>query len=452
MRIIFFILILLLVHSSSFSQKTWLNVQDFGRLEEGSFITENIDGSFVISTHHTIQSNDTSQAALTKIDSNGNLIWFKPYVKNSCLGGMFKHIPMDSGYFCLSSIMSPNYSCNAAPTPPPVDPQILVIKTDELGNEILSQTYGLVGTNMIDDAREMIRANGKNFFIGGHQLYRPIIYKITENGDTLFTKKWTFGESITAMHKVNDNYFLATMSLNTAISLMAIDSLGNVLWTQYHSPYPCTNIKPTPDGNFILQINDYNTFRLIKVDVNGNLIWNKTFPGQEMWDLEVLNEEEYIITSFKGISKINSNQEVLWHRTPYPDTVFGVYDIHLVSDGGILITGSTKSLDFYVMKLDCDGNTEWNSESCSETINNIEILIYPNPATDILTIKLPQDMSERQVDIQIIDMLGRIVLNKSFYDSNTLLINLDNYSKGVYVVNVIQNNLKLKTEKIIKEQ
>lgn len=448
MRAIEFILFFLSI-GAVHAQKTWLNIQDFGPLDAGTHIIENNDGSFVISMIHSTPSDDTTQAALVKIDAFGNLIWFKNYPRNSCSGGIDKILKTsDGGFIGIGSTNLPGNFCGFSPNPPPDDAEILLIRTDANGDKIYDKTLGTPATYNYDYADDIIHAEGNNYFICGSYIYRPILHKINENGDTLFTKKWDYGQSLTAMYKINDNYYLAAISYNTVASLMALDSIGNVLWLQKHNSYPCTNIKPTPDGNFILQYEDANGVRLIKVDVNGNLIWNKTYSGQYEFDIEILNDDEYLITSFSGFSKINSSQEVLWNSSPYPDTNYSVHDIHLASDGGILITGRTKNIDFYAMKLDCEGNVEWSTESCNP-VPEYEYNLYPNPAQNQITITFADWNQNDMLVFRIYTLEGKLVGN---YHSNSSYneLELSNLSSGAYFLQIERNGQYFKTEKIVK--
>lgn len=202
-------------------------------------------------------------------------------------------------------------------------------------------------------------------------------------------KKYNFGEYITAMHKVNDNYYLAAINSSSTTSLVAFDSLGTILWNKFYNSNVTTHIKPSPDGNFILLVHQLSGARVLKVDVGGNLIWDNFMLGQRSYDIEVLSDSEYLITSNKGFSKINDLGEVVWNKKHLPDTVYVLSDILKVSDGGIFLTGRTKDLRFYGIKLDCEGNLEWDSEICSPTVFQ-DLLVYPNPTQNEVTFQLPK--------------------------------------------------------------
>ena len=73
-------------------------------------------------------------------------------------------------------------------------------------------------------------------------------------------------------------------------------------------------------------------------------------------------------------------------------------------------------------------------------INNVSI--YPNPTSDVLNISTnSNDLSE----LIIKDITGKVVLNQNF--NSKIIINTENYAKGVYIIDV-RNNLGIVSEKI----
>ncbi len=72
-------------------------------------------------------------------------------------------------------------------------------------------------------------------------------------------------------------------------------------------------------------------------------------------------------------------------------------------------------------------------------INNSEINVYPNPFSDEITLELDIDEGE-QVEIDIIDMMGKTVL-KRIVTSSKSLIDLSTLSNGVYTISIFNNGL-----------
>ena len=100
----------------------------------------------------------------------------------------------------------------------------------------------------------------------------------------------------------------------------------------------------------------------------------------------------------------------------------GVYYVEVIDQDGCV--GISNSINFIVESV--------NSE------NNI-FTIYPNPTTDWITIKTNTNIDS---DITIINVFGEIVYTISSNDllDNYERINLENISKGMYILQLINNN------------
>lgn len=82
--------------------------------------------------------------------------------------------------------------------------------------------------------------------------------------------------------------------------------------------------------------------------------------------------------------------------------------------------------------------------------NKIESFsIYPNPTADFFTIKTV-DLVEKGAIIRIYDLVGNLLLSNSL-DSDLKRISIENFSSGIFIINITDKNNKiLYTDKIIK--
>ncbi len=80
-----------------------------------------------------------------------------------------------------------------------------------------------------------------------------------------------------------------------------------------------------------------------------------------------------------------------------------------------------------------------------------ELLVYPNPAIDYVTVLNPF-LSSEDVSIEIIDITGKVLLEKAsvFGLSKTTQLNLTDYSKGLYILRFKAGD-KHKTIKLLVE-
>lgn len=82
--------------------------------------------------------------------------------------------------------------------------------------------------------------------------------------------------------------------------------------------------------------------------------------------------------------------------------------------------------------------------------NSISMEVYPNPATNFFSVELSLDRVSSDVNVQLVDLSGKVVSNNSFTNvkDNTLKIATDQFSAGVYIVNVFTDS-GVKTERIL---
>lgn len=79
-----------------------------------------------------------------------------------------------------------------------------------------------------------------------------------------------------------------------------------------------------------------------------------------------------------------------------------------------------------------------------ETIATEAIQLFPNPSADLINVILPD--SNEKYEIELFSSFGEMILKTSA----TNVINIENFSKGIYFLTVRQNN-KIVTKKIVKQ-
>ena len=85
----------------------------------------------------------------------------------------------------------------------------------------------------------------------------------------------------------------------------------------------------------------------------------------------------------------------------------------------------------------------------AETNLRTQLVIYPNPVSHQLTIKLPSSYSENPTQIELYNSIGQLVLSNSYTKTN-IELSLSSLPKGLYILK-IQNGEVMRTEKIIIE-
>ena len=116
---------------------------------------------------------------------------------------------------------------------------------------------------------------------------------------------------------------------------------------------------------------------------------------------------------------------------------------------GVPALGDYLTIKVYEQGNESNSSTFTLDTQTSGISHNTEtklISIYPNPATNFLTVNIANELLNSKIIIS--DLLGKIVLSETINSSNkTFLTN--NYSKGIYFYSIVNNNNIVETKKII---
>jgi len=226
---------------------------------------------------------------LIKTDRDGNEIWNKTYGEKG--DDIAEKIIQtnDGGY----AIVGYTYSFNT-----PGDPDILVVKTDGKGE---LQWYKVLGGNKTEDGNDIIETDDGYLVSGITYSYETRggwdtwLVKIDKDGNEVWNKTygwWDF-EWNAYVIRIDDGYMIAGYTLSTPTEwgdayLIKVDKDGNEVWSKKYGGQDSDQVydfKKTEDGYILAggthtySIGDFDAW-LLKVDANGNEIWNKSFGGR----------------------------------------------------------------------------------------------------------------------------------------------------------------------------
>lgn len=119
-------------------------------------------------------------------------------------------------------------------------------------------------------------------------------------------------------------------------------------------------------------------FWLVKIDTAGEMQWNKTFGGTSddyAYSIVQTNDGGYALAGFTAsfgagnrdlwLVKVDADGNPQWNKTYGGADYDGAYSLIQTSDGGYALAGITFSFgagsdDFYLVKTDANGNIQWN--------------------------------------------------------------------------------------------
>lgn len=178
--------------------------------------------------------------------------------------------------------------------------------------------------------------------------------------------------------------------------LIRVDDEGNKIWDKTYGGSGSDalhSLALLPDGHILLvgqsdspisfektdSSRGFNDIWIIKIDTLGNILWDKTYGGNE-WDsfasLIQLEDGSVIIACstqseasgeksdppIDGIDywllRINPEGEILWDKTIGNDGHDFASDLLLLPDGQFMLGGNSQN-DFHVLRMDTLGNIIW---------------------------------------------------------------------------------------------
>ena len=168
------------------------------------------------------------------------------------------------------------------------------------------------------------------------------------------------------------------------------------------------------------------------------------FDGDGKLDVAISNQAGNTISLYKNTSTVgnisfNGNVNLTTDGVPYSISAGdldgdGRTDIAVVNAGGNLMS--------VYRNLDCPlGVAEFNA--ASPVVN-----VYPNPFSNFITI---ETTTSKLFSVKVIDVLGNQIMYSAFNYANSYNMDLSGLSKGIYFLQVTDENKKVSNKKIIKE-
>ena len=252
----------------------------------GYFVQETKDGGFIVTGSTKSFGMGEELLWLVKTDGNGSLSWdktFGGFVSSSGDGGWSVDETDDGGYITTGYTQSLGSGRK----------DLWLIKTDGQGNKIWDKTFGGreddVGMSVLQsrDGGYIVAGRTASFGKGGDDIW---LLKTDSRGDRAWNA--TFGgkqdDAGFQVVELADGYAVVgrteSGSDKKKIILIKVDPDGQKLWEKTYRGSSASSLQSTADGGFIIagRIDNKKTGRdalVIKTDSTGSEEWSMTLGG-----------------------------------------------------------------------------------------------------------------------------------------------------------------------------
>ena len=381
-----------------------------------------------------------------------------------------------------------------------------IIKTNFNGDTLWTKVFSYPGdTTFIP--KSVIQTSDNGFLVAG-AIYpfinfdeRGVLLKLDSIGNMQWLKSYYNPPTqyLNGVVETIDHGFICNGGYSTSgfynfnPLLYKVDSFGNQQWqillTQSSGPDGGINIIKTKDSNYVataylrlgLFDSDSVAFRVLKINNNGGIIWQKqyltTYNGALFVGLAennnlfiaggVDNNQTQYVDGF--IMKLDVNGDSLWYRT------FGTLDYDwLLSgqqtvDGGYILSGETYCCNFspgigwtsstWLVKTDSLGFLIPTGINENASIKGAKLgNAFPNPTSNYFNITsiIPQ-ISETGIGkkgdyLFLFDAIGRQVKEISLAQGiNNTLVDVSYFCPGIYLCVLVIDGYNAGSVKIVKE-
>ena len=371
-------------------------------------IIQTNDGGYILPGFTYFKGAGGRDAWIIKLDIQGNILWDKTYgsSKDDVVNPIIK---TNDGSYVLSGYTKSKGAGES---------DIWILKLDSKGNLLWNKTYG--GSNF-DEATSLIQTIDGGYAIAGYTAAKGEggadvwIIKLDEQGNlgeitegkSIFTDTLIMPEILTwaktlgeieddrlySLIQNDDGGYIVAGSItskdagSTDALVLKLDKESNIVWDDTYgksdNDETIYSIIKTIDGNYMLggiteSEETGKDFWLLKIDNQGNRLWDKTYGGNDYDEARSIiqtTDGGYAAAGYtesKGagredvwIIKVNSQGNIIWDKTYGGSKIDMVSSIIQTTDGGYIVAGSTASkgagsLNFWILKLDEKGDLIWD--------------------------------------------------------------------------------------------
>ncbi|MFH1321201.1 MAG: caspase family protein [Bacteroidota bacterium] len=209
------------------------------------------------------------------------------------------------------------------------------------------------------------------------------------------------------------------------------------------------SITNSADGGFVVAGSTYSEefqtsdILVLKFDIRGNLVWEKTFGekgDEKAFSIITIPGGEYMVagyTNSKGsgnkdmwVMKLDDDGNLIWDKTFGGNYEEEAYSITHAPGKGYAVAGYNKSIGarnglMWIVKLDNDGNKEWESSYGGDIgggiPTDVAMSVTPTPGGGYAVAGYTRSLGAGSYDFLVLklDKDGKIIWNKTFGGTKT---------------------------------
>ncbi len=278
-----------LVKTDPAGEVVWAKAYGGDDFDRGNAVLQANDGGFVVLGETASSGAGDWDMLLLKVDADGNELWSKTFGGSAQERASAIQITADGGYILAGSTKSSGAGGS----------DLYLIKTDDLGNEIWSRTYG---GELDEEANDVRHTSDGGFFVLAQALRSARLYtdqdpdifllKIDGTGNEIWSQVWE-EENLEGGHALlptsDGNYVIAGITSSAGSEsdidflFLKIDAAGNLVWDRSIGDANAvdygTDVIETPDGGYLFtgmfNGGGQGAIPLIKTDGSGQVLWNR---------------------------------------------------------------------------------------------------------------------------------------------------------------------------------
>ncbi len=198
--------------------------------------------------------------------------------------------------------------------------------------------------------------------------------------------------------------------------VIGLDANGDVYTSGFFRGSPDFNPGP---GSAILSTNGGMDMFVLKLTAAGDFVWAKNLGGPSstelIQDLAIHGDAVYSVGRFQNV--VNFDPNGLMYLTPNKSDIF----IHKMHQGTVGI---------------------------GDLVNDLDVWVYPNPASDQFRIELPGPFSA-DARVSISDLQGRVIRQEQLTSTDNL-IDITGLTEGVYLLDIRKDGRRAVQKLIVR--